>query len=240
MDTLAARYIALLERCLTRIGFSESTPAESLEVRLEGKDWPADAETMVGFRRLDQLTKCAVDVCEQGIPGDLLEAGVWRGGACILMRGVLAALGDESRKVWVADSFEGLPKPDIEKYPADANDPHWTFTQLAVGIDEVKNNFRRYDLLDDQVVFLQGWFSETLPTAPIDRLAVLRVDGDMYGSTMDVLSALYSKVSPGGYVIIDDYGAIKSCRQAVEDFRELHSIDSPIEWIDWTGVFWRR
>ena len=240
MEALPARYVSLLERCLTRIGFSESIPAERLEIRLEGKDWPADAETMIGLKRLDQLAACVTDVCEQGIPGDLLEAGVWRGGACILMRGVLAALGDETRKVWVADSFEGLPKPDSVKYPADKDDPHWTFSQLAVGIDEVRENFRRYDLLDSQVEFLKGWFSETLHAAPIDRLAVLRVDGDMYGSTMDVLSALYDKVSVGGYVVVDDYGAVTSCRQAVEDFRAMRSIDSPIDWIDWTGIVWRR
>jgi O-methyltransferase len=194
---------------------------------------------MIGFKRLDQLAACVADVCANEIPGDLLEAGVWRGGACILMRGVLEAMKDVSRQVWVADSFQGLPKPDVTKYPADAGDRHWTVPQLAVGIDQVLENFERYDLLDDRVHFLKGWFSETLPIAPIEKLAVLRVDGDMYGSTMDVLNSLYDKMSPGGYVIIDDYGAIKTCRQAVEDFRHARQIEAPIEWIDWTGIYWR-
>jgi O-methyltransferase len=209
------------------------------EVREEGRDWPARAETMVGLRRLENLEACIGQVVADGVPGDLLEAGVWRGGAAIFMRGVLAALGEEERSVWVCDSFEGLPKPRPE-HAADAGDPHWTLPGLAVGLEEVRGNFARYGLLDERVRFLAGWFSETLPEAPIERLAVLRVDGDMYGSTMDVLEALYPKVSPGGFVIIDDYGGLPTCRAAVEDYRAEHGIVEPIEPIDWTGVFWRR
>jgi O-methyltransferase len=78
------------------------------------------------------------------------------------------------------------------------------------------------------------------PDAPISSIAVPRVDGDMYQSTIEVLSSLYHRVSPGGYVIIDDYGAIRSCRAAVHDFRESTSVTEQIERIDWTGVFWRK
>jgi O-methyltransferase len=157
-----------------------------------------------------------------------------------LMRGVLKAYGDTERTVWVADSFEGLPQPDPERYPADAGDRLWTWPQLAVSVDQVKGNFERYGLLDDRVRFLVGWFKDTLPAAPIERLAVLRLDGDLYESTMDGLRALYHKVSPGGFVIVDDYGAMPGCREAVEDFRTEAGITEPIEQIDWTGVFWRR
>jgi hypothetical protein len=86
---------------------------------------------------------------------------------------------------------------------------------------------------------LKGWFSDTLPKAPIERLAILRLDGDMYGSTMDALNALYSKLSPGGYCIIDDFH-LDGCRKAVEDFRRDHSITAPIQEIDWAGRFWRK
>ena len=107
-------------------------------------------------------------------------------------------------------------------------------------MEEVQENFRRYSLLDDQVRFLKGWFCDTLPKAPIGQLAVLRLDGDLYESTMDGLNALYSKVSPGGFVIVDDYGDFAPCRNAVNEFRQLHGINEPIEKIDWTGVFWRK
>lgn len=208
--------------------------------RREGRDRPAGAETMVGLLRLQNVRHCIEEVLRDDVPGDLLEAGVWRGGTAIYMRAVLAAHGDAQRKVWLADSFRGLPKPDASKYPADAGDPHWTFEELAVSVDTVKENFRRYGLLDDRVEFLQGWFSETLSQAPVDRIAVLRLDGDMYASTMDTLEPLYPKVPPGGFVIVDDYGAVPACKQAVDDYRSAHGITEPIERIDWTGAYWRR
>jgi macrocin-O-methyltransferase TylF-like protien len=101
-------------------------------------------------------------------------------------------------------------------------------------------NFRRYGLLDEQVRFLKGWFRDTLPSAPIKTLALLRLDGDLYESTMDALSALYRKVVPGGFVIIDDYGDFEPCRRAIHEFRDKSGIDDPIERIDDSGVYWRK
>jgi hypothetical protein len=263
-------YLDLLKRCLTRTLADEElaplwpgrgwqkpawrlltsmlarwdvVPRRRISVRTskreEGLDWPADAETMIGLRRLENLEHCVRQVVDEGVPGDLLEAGVWRGGASIFMRGVLAALGDHERLVWAADSFEGLPKPRDDQ-PADEGDTHWTHGNLAVSLEEVQANFARYSLLDDQVRFLKGWFADTLPGAPIEHLALLRADGDMYSSTMDILNALYPKVSAGGFVIIDDYGAIPACKVAVDEYRERHDIREPIEQIDWTGAFWQR
>ena len=159
--------------------------------RAEGRDWPSEAETMTGLKRLNNLQFCVTDVLRRNVPGDLIECGAWRGGSCIFMRSVLKAYADSERTVWVADSFEGLPKPDPEQYPADTNDLHWTFDELSISLEEVKENFSRYGLLDDQVRFLKGWFKDTLPSAPIEKLAILRIDADMYGSTMEALRYLY-------------------------------------------------
>ena len=208
--------------------------------RAEGRDWPARAESMAGLKRLDNLLFCVTDVLRRGVPGDLIETGAWRGGVTIFMRAILEAYGDPDRRVWVADSFQGLPKPDPERWPAEAGDEHWTMEQLAVPLEEVQASFARYGLLDERVRFLPGWFKDTLPTAPIERLAVLRLDGDMYGSTMEALDALYPKLSQGGYVIVDDYGAIPQCKEAVTDFRTAHGIIDPMEPVDWTGVYWQR
>lgn len=237
------RFVAPLIRLLEarNVYITRREPEDEVEARVRaGIGWPRQAETMIGMRRLKHLEDCVRTVVEANIPGDLIETGVWRGGATILMRGALRAFGDNSRIVWVADSFRGLPAPRPERYGADRGDPHWTFSELAVSLEDVKRNFNRYGLLDDQVRFLVGWFADTLPEAPIERLSLLRLDGDMYGSTMDALKALYPRVSPGGYVIIDDYGAIPSCRQAVTDYRSQHGITDEIVEIDWTGVFWRR
>ena len=136
------------------------------EKREVGKDWPPDAETMIGLKRLDNLRSCIRTILEDDIPGDFIETGVWRGGACIFMRGALNAYEDPTRTVWLADSFQGLPKPNPEKYAADEGDSFWTFSDyLGVSLDRVKANFERYGLLDDRVRFLVGWFSDTLPKA---------------------------------------------------------------------------
>src|SRR5438034_1244787 len=208
--------------------------------RMEGRIWPVVAHTMIGLKRLDNLEFCIEQVITNGVVGDFIETGVWRGGATIFMRAVLKAYGVTDRYVWVADSFEGLPPPNTGKYPYDAGDRLHEATQLAVSLEQVKANFDRYGLLDNQVRFLKGWFRDTLPAAPIERLAVLRLDGDMYQSTMDALVNLYPKVSQGGYVIVDDYGAIPACRQAVNDYRSANGITDEIRDIDWTGIFWQK
>lgn len=210
------------------------------ESRLEGLGWPAHAETMVGLRRLDDVQDCVVSALQAGVPGDLVETGVWRGGTSIFMRAILRAMGDTQRTVWVADSFDGLPKPDAKRWPADEGDSHSTQRYLAVSQIEVEANFKRYGLLDDQVRFLPGWFEDTLPTAPIDQIAVLRLDGDMYGSTMEALEALYPRVSPEGFLLVDDYGALEQCRRAVDDYRRRLAIEEPIRRVDWTGVSWQK
>jgi O-methyltransferase len=229
LRALFARYGLELVRRL-------NDPGEAREL---GHDWPAEAETMIGTRRLDNLHRCIRDALQNGVPGDLIETGVWRGGATIFMRGALSAYRDTTRAVWVADSFEGLPKPS-GKFAADRDADYWKDAHwLAVPIEEVQENFRRYSLLDDRVRFLKGWFKDTLPTAGIERLAVMRLDGDMYESTMDALVPLYPRLSSGGYCIIDDY-ALPECRAAVDEYRTREHITEPIQQIDHWGVFWQK
>lgn len=206
----------------------------------EGLGWPSHAETMIGFKRLENLEYCCVEAIINNIEGDFLEAGVWRGGATIFMKAILKAYGDSNRKIWVADSFEGLPKPNLEKYPADRGDMHFKWDELKVSLEEVRSNFLKYDLLDENIIFLKGWFKDTLPNAKIEKLAVIRLDGDMYESTWDSLVNLYPKLQLGGHIIIDDYYNNKSCRQAVTDYREKTNISAKIIQIDWTGAFWQK
>jgi O-methyltransferase len=204
-----------------------------------GRDWPADAETMVGMKRLLNVREVMESVLADGVEGDFIETGAWRGGTCIFARAILAAYGVTDRNVWVADSFEGLPAPD-GRFEADRGDQHHTKVDLAVSVEQVEENFRRYDLLDDQVKFLKGFFADSLPTAPIEKISVLRLDGDMYTSTIDALEPLYDKVSTGGYVVVDDYGAVDACKKAIHDFRDARGITDEMVEIDWAGVYWRK
>lgn len=258
--------LELLRRDLTCYGMRETMPADwplhrkavlrvlnvgnvalagvnpfSNRKRELGLDWPAQALTMIGMRRLESLQECVETVLTDDIDGDLVECGVWRGGASILMRAVLEVRDNKEKYVWLADSFQGLPKPDAANYQMDRKyrwDRYSAF--LGVSQERVAENFDRYGLLDDRVKFLPGWFKDTLPTAPIERISVLRLDGDLYESTIQALDALYPKLSPGGFCIVDDYGAIPVCKQAVTDYRAQHNIAASIVDIDGAGAFWRK
>lgn len=134
-----------------------------------GLEWPMIGYTMVGLKRLDNLQDCIERVLAEDIPGDFVECGVWRGGASMFAKALFKFHGANDRTVWLADLFEGMPVP-TEK---DAGDPDLSDVSfLAVSLDRVKANFRRFDLLDDHVQFIKGWFSDTLPTAPIKQISI--------------------------------------------------------------------
>ena len=232
-------YLQLMKTSLLDLIY-ETNP-EARRKRDGGLDWPSRAMTMVGRKRLDNLQVLMEDVIANDIPGDFIEAGAWRGGSTIFMRAFLKAYGIEDRKVWVADSFEGLPPSDAENYPADEG---WDFTQysatLAVTLENVQRNFEVYGLLDDQVEFLKGWFKDTLPDAPVEQLALMRLDGDLYESTIQSFQYLYHKLSPGGWVIVDDYRCISLSAQATEDFRKERGITTEVIPIDFCGVYFQK
>lgn len=205
------------------------------------------AVTMLPLCRLDNLWSCVKEVLHDHIPGDLIETGVWRGGATIFMKALLRAYGDTERTVWVADSFEGLPEPDAERFPKEASLYHGPtmqrgYKKMAATLAEVRANFEAYGLLDSQVQFIKGWFKDTLPGAPIEQLALMRLDGDYYESTIDALGSLYGKLSVGGIVIVDDYGEDEwtNCRQAIDQFRQQRGIRDPMIGVDSKCYWWRR
>lgn len=201
-----------------------------------GRDWPnLMGLTMVGTCRLNNVQACIEDVLKNNVPGDFIETGAWRGGVTIFMRALLKVHGVTDRTVWVADSFEGLP-------PSSSELNEWDLSQteyLKVSLEKVQSNFSKFGLLDDQVKFLKGWFCDTLPTAPIEKLAILRLDGDLYRSTTDALVNLYPKVSKGGYIIVDDYLSWPTCKQAVTDYLRANNIKADIKAIDDDGVYWK-
>jgi O-methyltransferase len=212
---------------------SRELAGDQLGVRVIGMDWPLQGLTMVGLDRLDDLQRCVESVVADRVEGDLIEAGVWRGGAAILARATLDTLGASERTVWVADSFQGFPSTE-------RSEDQWEEIDfLSVSSAEVKANFERLGL-DHGVRFLEGFFSDTLPGLNECRWAVIRLDGDTYEATWTALASLYPQLSLGGYLIVDDYGALRECRTAVDEFRAAHRIEEPLERVDWTCVRWRR
>lgn len=217
--------------------------AELLACKTDGRNWKSRvtrfSHTMVGMRRLQNLEWCADRVFSEGVPGDFMEAGVCQGGASIFMRALQVAHGEDHRRMWVADSFQGLPEPSSEfdkGYDFQEARQPW----LAATLETVRDNFATYGLLSETVNFLPGWFADTLKAAPVEALALLRIDADLYASTRDVLQALYDKLTPGGFIIVDDYYAFLPCRRAVDEFRNQRGITEPLTRIDWTAVFWRK
>jgi len=197
------------------------------------------ADTMIGAKRLENIQTCLETIVKEQIPGDVIECGVWKGGAAIYMTACLKILEDDQRSIWLADSFEGVPVSTHQKDVA-VDLSKEAYPGLAVSMEDVKSNFKKYDLLSEQVKFLKGWFKDTLHDAPINQLSLLRLDGDLYESTMDALEALYDKLSPEGFVIIDDYKALTQCEEAVQDFRVKNGINNKIQKIDNEAVFWRK
>jgi O-methyltransferase len=199
-----------------------------------------DAHTLASRAAVDNVQFCVENALAAGIDGDLIETGVYRGGLGILMRGVLKAWGETERKVYCADSWEGLPAPGADIDDAVAHDVLKSIDHFAVSLESVKQTFARYGLLDDQVVFLKGWFAETLPNAAFEKLAVARLDGDYYESTRDAIQSLYPKLQIGGWLIVDDYGLPVGARRAIDEYRHEHSISEPMLKADHQVVYWQK
>ncbi len=195
---------------------------------------------MIGARRLRNVRMLTEAAIGDGVPGDFVETGVWRGGACILARAIFRAYGVTDRRIIACDSFEGLPPPDEENFPADKGAKFHEFDDLAVSLERVKENFDRFGLLDDQVLFLKGWFRDTMKDVPSKAIAVLRLDGDLYESTIDPLNHLYDRVSPGGWIIVDDYHVVPAAKKAVHDFLSARRLKPEIREIDGVGVYFQK
>jgi hypothetical protein len=194
---------------------------------------------MIGRRRLENLQEVVERILQDDVEGDLIEAGVWRGGAVLFMKAVLDAYGDRKRHVVVADSFTGVPRPT--RPGGDLADEAYRFSDyLGVPRPEVERNLERYGVLDDRIEFVEGLFEQTMPRLAGRRWSVIRLDGDLYESIMPPLEHLYEGLTPGGYVVVDDYVNIPQVRRAVTEFREREQLVEPLRAIDECGIYWRK
>jgi hypothetical protein len=243
---LRERYLALVARALDGTIYEDpplpanGTGAYDATLREYGWDWPSVAFTMVGTKRLANVRLVLESVIGEGVPGDFVETGVWRGGACIMARAVLFAYGVTDRRVIACDSFEGLPLPDRAQFPADDGSTFHEHRDLSVSLEQVRANFAKFDLLDDQVLFLKGWFRDTMSKVPSEQIAVLRLDGDMFESTIDPLRHLYDRIPAGGWVIVDDYHVVPAAKAALHDFLDRRRETPTLREIDGVGVYFRK
>jgi O-methyltransferase len=250
-EALRTAYLDLLKLCLCDLAgtttisvgampdgtvMSRELRGDELRLRAAGMDWPLQGLTMVGLGRLDDLQRCVETVVADDVRGDVIEAGAWRGGASLLMRATLDTL-DDDRTVWVADSFQGFAPADAPPDDGAIDLPAFDF--LAVSEEEVRESFARLGF-EEGVMYVPGYFEDTLAALAAERWAIVRLDADTYAPTRHALRCLYPGLSVGGYLVIDDYGAFEGCRRAVDEFRHEHAITEPLEKVDSTCVRWRR
>ncbi|MGZ4680930.1 MAG: TylF/MycF/NovP-related O-methyltransferase, partial [Acidimicrobiales bacterium] len=156
--------------------------------------------TTLGRVGLDALEAKLDLLQEDKVGGDLFECGTGRGGSAIFMRGYLDSREVIGRKVWVADRFRASPLVDADGQPEEAAD----FSDLLADLNIVRDAFHRFDLLDDRVRFLQGDYAETLPDAPVEKIALLRLGAGLGAEVADILDLLYARVAVGGIVLIEE------------------------------------
>lgn len=216
----------------------KAKPLTSKFDRAVGVDWTGFGTTMAGEARLRSAASILVDVFKNKIEGAIVETGVWRGGMSIFLRAVVRAYNEGDRLSFVCDSFNGLPPSSYRQ-----EDKSWDgVPYLEVSDKIVIHNFEKMGLADPNVVFVKGFFSATMkPLSDLyqGKFALLRLDGDMYESTVDVLYSLYGRLSLGGYVIMDDWFGFQS-KLACEQFFAVHNIEPEIFPVDSTSIYWKK
>jgi O-methyltransferase len=197
--------------------------------------------SMVTSKNLISLYNLVQKVDALDLPGDIVECGVWNGGSSALM-GVAHRDGKTSKRqraIWLFDSFRGLPPPSEKD---GAVEQQYYFEGLNKGaMDNVKKVFERLNVALDDVHIVPGWFNQTLPNAMINDVAILHIDADWYDSVKTVLDALYHRVVPGGFVILDDYGYWEGCERALNDYFAEHAIKNVVlQRADRIGAFFQK
>lgn len=236
-------YIDLIKRSITNYSYlgGETSLEEFRCVThydLQEARWTIDPLarplTLLTKSQLDLIETAVLIVEENAVPGDFIEAGVWRGGAIILMRALLNAHGIAHRKVVAADSFAGIPKNQrAVNDPVDLWRDRWVASR-----EEVTENIERFGLLDDRIVFVEGFFADTLRHLVGNKFALIRLDSDSYDSVEESLLYLYPMLSKGGVIIIDDWH-LAGCQAAVLNYRQRYGVNEEIKVQD-GNAYWTK
>lgn len=178
--------------------------------------------TMTSPERVCALAKAVEYVARNDIEGAIVECGVWRGGSMMAVAYSLLAIGCTRYDLYLFDTFSGMVQPSrkdgdaaSEKLKRKANDKHgWCLATL----DDVRANLAATGYPASRIHFVQGRVEDTIPGFAPGSISLLRLDADWYESTKHDLEHLYPRLTPGGVLVIDDYGSWPGCRKAVDEF----------------------
>ena len=200
--------------------------------------------TSTSGERLYVLCKSVEYIVKNNIPGDFVECGVWRGGSMMAVAHTLLRLGDTSRRLYLFDTFEGMPKPGEKDISFRGEDASITWRELNRGdangwcyasLEEVRRNMLSLGYEADKIHFVKGTVEQTLPSAAPDSIAMLRLDTDWYTSVRHELDHLFPRLTRGGVIIVDDYGHWEGARQATDEYIKEHNLPLLFNRIDYTA-----
>jgi hypothetical protein len=193
--------------------------------------------TLTSDEAVFALVRTVEHVVANNIPGALVECGVWKGGSVMAMAHTLLRLGDQSRDLYLFDTFEGMTQPTAEdrdfrgrsaEERLERNPDAWVYAPL----EAVREAVLAVGYPPERIHFVKGRVEDTLPAQAPESIAVLRLDTDWYESTRHELEHLYTRVAPGGILIIDDYGHWQGSRQATDEFIAAHHLPLFLSRID--------
>ncbi|MCH9018977.1 MAG: class I SAM-dependent methyltransferase [Proteobacteria bacterium] len=197
--------------------------------------------TMTSRERISSLEDAVRYIVDGGIPGAIVECGVWRGGSMMAAALTLRDIGETDRELFLFDTFEGMPTPGDEDVSVTGKParPTWN-TRLVNGesqwcrceLDVVQANLRATGYDQDRIHFVKGMVEDTLPCDAIEGIALLRLDTDWYDSTKWELEQLFPLLAPGGVLIIDDYGRWQGCRKAVDEYFAENGVNMLLTRVD--------
>jgi hypothetical protein len=203
-----------------------------------------DCHTVVEGKFYDEMVRFMGELATNRVPGDILVAGVWKGGSSLYLQALNRAF-HLGKRVWLCDTFRGFIDEDIthrkdqEALRIFAEDLRFSVALPTAG--DVERLFRRCHLWGDDVHILEGRLEEMLADRRWKQLSLIHIDVDFYEPTLAALELTYDSLSVGGYVVIDDYGVeMFNCADAVDDFRAAHRISEPLQRMTDYIAYWRR
>lgn len=241
-----------IERFLNCFAHRVGYQVMRIKPQLDGVEFPPDFEeseiedyvavrpfTLTSRERIVSLSRAVRYVVENGIPGDIVECGVWRGGSVMAILKMLLRLGEITRDVYLFDTFAGMASPtreDVSFYGEIASRTYRRLNRklIAVSLDEVKKNVLGVGYDPRRIHFIKGKVEDTLPSAALEKISLLRLDTDWYESTLQEMEHLYPRLSPRGVLIIEDYGCWKGSRKAIDEYVSRNKVPLLLNRIDYT------